>query len=444
MKKKLLIIGNAPLPYENSNIRTAAGLRTYQFLKPITASGEFDIKTVCVSEDPDFSSTEYTIFQKNDASLLAKIQNAYEEFKPEIILAINNYSSFLASKLKSDAILWADLNGWWPAEAQAQANSMQSDDYGAHYHGMQDSILKRADKFSTVSIPQKHALYGELSSHGRLNSHTFGYEFVHHIPNGTEIFSGEEKYMDRLNQKHTGPENEQQFNLLWLGGYNNWVDGNTLFSALEIAMEKCPKLYFHSTGGKLSGLSSSIFDTFYEKTQKSKYKERYKFLGWVRTNEIPQIIRNSAAGLNVDIMCAETIFGARNRINEYMKFGLPVISTEGSEIADEVERAEAGLCAKSGDPIRLADKIVEMYKLWADKSEEYFSFGKRGQKYISEQCNFEKLSSEFLNWTKNAKHAADFGLKISHSGLMKAGFRYLRENGLRKFFAKLWQKLKFF
>jgi hypothetical protein len=39
-------------------------------------------------------------------------------------------------------------------------------------------ILRRADKYSTCSTPQKFALVGQLSMASRLNRHTMGYEFV--------------------------------------------------------------------------------------------------------------------------------------------------------------------------------------------------------------------------------------------------------------------------
>ena len=55
--KKILLIGNAPLPGEKALIRTAAGLRTWQFLKPLTEISDFEIQAVLIGM-PDSYSTE--------------------------------------------------------------------------------------------------------------------------------------------------------------------------------------------------------------------------------------------------------------------------------------------------------------------------------------------------------------------------------------------------
>ena len=126
--KRLLIIGNSPLPNENTKSRPAAGLRSFQFLSPIL-SLNFNIVLIniampeCYEEEPEYKEvtnsetfTEITI-SKNDSALVSKIQKIHDDFKPDALLSVNTYPSYLASKLETTAAFWADLNGWCLAEA---------------------------------------------------------------------------------------------------------------------------------------------------------------------------------------------------------------------------------------------------------------------------------------------------------------------------------------
>jgi glycosyltransferase involved in cell wall biosynthesis len=377
--KRILLIGNSPLPTENTKSRPAAGLRTYQFLKPLIQEGgividkaehafsskkrqKFKVCLVTIAlpecydekfEKKDLVYSEYYrhfSISKDDPGLHSEIQKIHDEFIPDAIVSVNTFASYVASSLNSVAPLWADLNGWIMAEAQAQAEKMRSNDYLSHYFEMESAVLKRADKISCVSDPQKYAVLGELSMIGRICAETFSYKFTYSIPNGTEFFEGEETANGQFtavseNERGEG-EREQKmerggipgdaFVLLWVGGYNTWVDEFTLFTGVSDAMEKCEKLYFVSTGGQISGLDNGTFSRFKKMIDESKFKNRFIFLGWIETADIPYIYARANAGINVDRKCVETYTGARNRINEMMKFGVPVITTLGSEISREV------------------------------------------------------------------------------------------------------------
>lgn len=451
--KRVLVIGNSPLPNENTKSRPAAGLRTYQFLQPLLRDGEkYEVSLVCIAmpecyeEEPGYKEvrrqsrcTKITI-SKNDPSLLKRIQDLHDEMHPDAIVSVNTYPSYIASRISSRAPLWADLNGWIMAEGQAQAYKKDSNDYLGHYHNMESAIIRRADKLSAVSEPERHALLGELAGAGRLNKESFGYRFAHHIPNGTEWFEGErdeeakdEEAKDRFaNLMKDVPEDA--FVALWLGGYNTWVDEVTLYKGVAEAMEKCEKLYFVSTGGDIAGLDNKTFAKFKGMIDKSKYRDRFKFLGWVDTDAIPYIYGRSDLGLNVDRRCVETLTGARNRINEMMKFGLPVVTTLGSEISYEVLRVGAGIGVASGKHEKLAEAITAIYK---DKG----NYGEKGAKYIEEECNYNKVMKPLLKWLENPRPAPDRGVNLNFGrGIgAKGAWRYLRENGIGKAFGKLWK-----
>ena len=430
---KILVVGNAPLPEENTKSRPAAGLRTHQFIKGLENWAKAELLSVKIAMPECYEpGTKYpeNVIAKDDPALSAKLQKIHDGFKPNVILSINTFPSYIVAGLKSEALIWADLNGWIMAEAQAQAYKLGNNDMLNHYKDMEEKVLRRADKISTVSEFQKYAVLGELGAIGRLNRETFGYELVTSIANGTEWFEGE-----KGDSKMPGIP-EKGFKLLWMGGYNTWVDEETLFNGVEAAMKKNPDLYYISTGGKIEGLDGSTFGRFKAKVDKSKFKDRFLFLGWIETSDIPSLYRSVDAGLNVDLMCVETKTGARNRINEMMKFGLPIITTLGSEIADEVEGAGAGLVLKSGDSSGLCSVILEMSKDQKD-------YGKQGAIYIEKNCNYRALIKDLTNWLENPLPAPDRNIRVSFGikGKLKMARSYLKQNGFRKFFRKFLQKI---
>ncbi len=445
--KRILLIGNSPLPEENTTARPAAGLRTWQFLKGLASGGaRFQIRMVtidmpeCRGEEAGATeagkSYEHFLISKNDPDLSRKLQRLHDEFHPDVIVSVNTYPSYIAAGLRSLAPLWSDLNGWIMAEAQAQAFKMGSNDYLSHYFAMEKRVVEAADKLSAVSRVQAAALLGELGAFGRLNKESFGYKFVEHVPNGTEWLEGESAATSAPERMASVPKDA--FVLLWVGGYNTWVDEVTLFKGVSEAMTQCPDLYFVSTGGEIAGLDGQTFAKFKKMIDESAWRERFIFLGWVETGAMPAIYARAQAGINVDRRCVETLTGARNRINEMMKFGLPVITTRGSEIAEEIERVGAGLCVKSGDHDGLTAAIAKIY------SAELKEYSRRGVEYIRAECNYKVTLAPLLEWLENPRPAPDRGVNAGLGGAAKARmlWRYLRENGFKKSFQKFLQKVK--
>jgi glycosyltransferase involved in cell wall biosynthesis len=450
---KILVLGNCPLPMENSKSRPAAGLRSYQIISALKQNPELQLKVVCIAMPecygnaiPDYEEVNegeiaFTRISKDNIHLTEKVQALHDEFQPDCIVSINTFPSYVASQLDCQTPLWADLNGWVMAEAQAQAFKMDNNDYLPHYAIMQKLILQRADKISTVSQAQKLAAIGEIAGLGRLSKETFNYELVHDIPNGTQWFEGEQE----ATEAYTVPGlPADAFTALWLGGYNTWVDEETLFKSLCKAMESCEKLYFVSTGGSIEGLDNKTFENFRNLIENSPYKDRFIFLGWLNTADIPKLYKKAHIGLNIDRKCIETLTGARNRINEMMKFGLPVVTTAGSEISYEVARVNAGLVLRSGDDAAVAEAIKQLYSQWTIKPKPFSEFEKNGQRYIQEECNYIVTTKPLLQWVKNPVEAPDKKARVDFTrvGSAKAALRYLKHRGIKRFGKKLWQKMR--
>ena len=107
--------------------------------------------------------------------------------------------------------------------------------------------------------------------------------------------------------------------VLWAGGYNTWTDVDLLYEALIRAMAEVPEMCFVSTGGTIAGHDEITFHRFVERTRKSRFRDRFHFAGWVPTEDVPCYYFESDLGINVDSDNYETVFGARNRLNDMMK-----------------------------------------------------------------------------------------------------------------------------
>lgn len=450
---KIMIIGNGPLPNEQSRSRPAAGLRTWQFLKAIAGSGSGAevhgtanltlIKIAmpeCYEVEPKFEAKAkdngYDIFtlSKNDSDLFGRIQKIVDEIDPDVVISVNTYPSYLASKLSMRAYFWADLNGWIMAEGAIQAYATGSNDYLPHYYRMEKSILKRVDKISVVSMAQKSAVLGELAFLGRINKDTALYDFVEHVPNAA--FACGENLVESAEIAAKIPKDA--FVCLWAGGYNTWVDEATLFKGMEFAMLERENVYFVSTGGEISGLENKTFANFRKLVEESEFRERFVFLGWVETKFMPFVYGMAHLGLNVDLNCIETHTGARNRINEMMKYGLPVVTTLGSEIADEVVNCGAGIGVKSGDFEDLARAITKMADMSADDNKKHKDAGRSYMKVN----DYEKVMQKLVEWLKKPDHAPDYGRAVKLEGFrpyFASAWRYLRQKGVRKFLNRVFR-----
>ncbi len=472
MKKNILIIGAGPLPNDTSGIREAAGLRTHQFTQSI-ANTEHSITLFCIHNNSDFSTESQTPqyknttiirLHRNDKALVQKIQQHIAHTPPDSIIGVNTFPAFIAAQVCPNHIpLWADLNGWIMAESQARGYAEHTNIHFANAWRQEKYILQKADKLSTVSTAQKFCTIGELASLGLLTHQNFHDELVYSIPNTTEFFSidNRDKTVDKIvdnvdksvDKTVDTVDKKEEYTPLFkgiktpknaviishIGGYNNWVDTQTLFTALDNAMSICPYLHFVSTGGAIKNVSASAFSQFINKINTSKHKDRYHFLGWIHTEDMYKIYKESDIGINVDFACIETETGARNRLNEMLKFQLPIITTNRSEIAKDIDTYGAGECTDSGNTEELTQKIVKMAKMAKASTLDTYK----------EKCLFlhttlyspEKCMKPIFQFIENGKKRTKENTKqASFFTFIQNGIWYIKKNGVKNSWKKFIQR----
>ena len=410
---RLLVLGVGPLPFENRKKVYGESLRTWHFLKPLLDAGHEICLVALQLPDPYHEENLPQIIQMQKDNLLYYsvdelyvfmdihyIQMHHDLFKPEVILGINTHAAQQACRLQTDCPIWADLNGWAMAEAQTKA-ALNKDDYFIDFLWKRESpVVRRADRFSVASEPQKFALIGELAVAGRLTRETFGYEFVDTIPNSVE----KKEYNHAKTVLRGIKVDKHDFIVLWSGGYNTWTDIETLFKALTNAMDQNPKIKFVSTGGKIDGYNDLTYPQFLKMIESSPFKDRFIMLGWVPTEDVENYYFESDLGINIDAMNYEAVFGARNRLTHMMKIGLPVLTTVGPEVTQIIQKENLGLTFQIGNPESFAEQII-----WgANHRQELQQMGQRAKQYVFDHWAINQTTKAVQEWVKNPTHSPDW------------------------------------
>ena len=418
---KIILFGMSPLPFENDKKAYGTGIRTWQFLMPLLKENH-DICLISYAIpsafDEDFKTTlnkwnSYKgrqflnhIISSEDFEDTDLLSGLVTDFRPDIIAGATFYPSFAASEVlqslkgKIEIPFWADLFGHVMAEGQARAFTDDSDECLFHYWNKEYSILRNADIFSCVSNRQAYATIGELGAAGRLNRKTSGYEFTRVIPIGIpdEDYNHEKQVF-----RGKGIIKEDDFVVLWTGGFNTWTDVDTLFKGLTMAIKENPKIKFVSTGGEIPEQDVITYPHFTELVNKSDFKKNFLLMGWINGKDVPNYYFEADIGINIDKDIYEVKLGSKSRILDWMRAGLPVISSNVCELTEIIEKEKIGYTFRPHDPSDLARKLI----LLSRKKEELAKTAEKAKKYAIKNFIFSETIRPFTEWILKPDFAPD-------------------------------------
>jgi len=383
------------------------GIRTWQFTEPLLKQNHH-IQLICLKPKglsikvipPKHPNLEYREITQDQFLELGKVKRLEKAFNPDcIVSAATTLSAYVAVQLNPQKPVWIDQYGDVMSEAQMKSNVDQTHSPVMDYWRYEKLALDMGDCFSAVSSRNRYSLLGQLGSRGRLNSETVGYEFVYEIPCGI----GDRKFSPPRNVLAQYGVDRGDFVVLWSGGYNTWADLETLFKGLEHAMTQVPNLHFVSTGGGIPHHSEKGYDWFKARIEKSKFKERYHLLGWIPHHDLESIYQESHIAVNCDRFCYEAILGSRNRILNWLKAGLPIVSTNLTELTQTLQ--ENGLIHSYavGNPEALASCLVELYK----KRHQIQDLAEERKSFVKKHYSFDVTTRPLQEWVKNPSKAPD-------------------------------------
>ena len=430
--RRILVLGMSPLPFENDRKVYGTGIRTWQFLEPLIRNGH----KVCAcnyaipSAYPEnFKSLyrenfvvqrsngtsyefDYNILKKDDFENIDVLKEIFLKFEPEAVIGCSFYPSFTAAELMHFANrqlktipFWADLFGHVMAEAQARAFMDDDDGCLFHYWHSEYNIITTADIFSAVSDRQAHSLVGELGVAGRLNKYTSGYDFVNTVPCGMPV----EKFVHKKNViRGKNGIADDDFVILWTGGYNTWTDVDTLFEGLVLSMEKNPKIKFVSTGGEIPEQDLKTYPRFLSMIEHCKFAGNFMMNGWIAGEDVPNYFFEADIGINIDKNIYEVRLGSKSRILDWMRAGLAVLSSNVCELTEIMEREKIGYTFKSGDVKGLSEKIIYL----ASHKDEVKRTGIKGKDFGQKHFSFDITTKALQDWVRGPSFAPDKGKEI--------------------------------
>jgi glycosyltransferase involved in cell wall biosynthesis len=418
----VLVLGVGPLPVDASDKLHAPGLRTWQIAEILMRHkhrvflGVIDFGNFVSESGPTIISRDQfgergTICRlRYDANGIAgSLSTLQKTHKFNCVISTTDIMNSVAACLPFKLPTWLDYNGDPFAEKQLQGFVHQNDSAQMKQWSYFFNGIARGDRFSTASTPQKYAMIGQLGFAGRLNQFTAGEDLVYSIPNCSRAMMEMSGISATLLKGRFLPADSRI--VMWIGGYNTWSDPDTLFEGIEMALRKQANLYFVSTGGEIAGHDTHSFARFKQRVDASDLANRFMFLGWISTPEVPSYLKQADASICIDRYSYEGELGARTRLIDWMQFQTPIISTELTELTHQLNSQDLMSTFQIGNPASLCEAILDCIKNPADAADRAL----RARIFFEKELDEERLFAPLLEWAENPAFAGDRSVEAIQS-----------------------------
>jgi glycosyltransferase involved in cell wall biosynthesis len=349
---RVLLVGVRPGPGElAARGLSFPGHRTEQFAGALREAG-CDVASVLLDEEPQTAAPsgngEVHVLDPDAFGAGDVLQRVHDALAPGAVVAAGGFhAARVVARLATDSPRWIDLPGDLPAEGQARARR-DGDGVIADYLSVLAQALRVGDRFSVVGPSQRLALLGQLGLAGRLTGTVLGEDPVEVVP------------LSASAPEAPPPLPRAGLIALWSGGYNTWMDGETLFEGLEAAMARAAEIVFVSTGGPVAGHDEASHAAFWARARASPFAHRFVDLGRLPRREALRVLSEAHVVLSISRGCLEAELGSRQRLVEGLAHGRPAVATRAGDLAAAIAEKDAGMLVPAGDPRALATALVEL------------------------------------------------------------------------------------
>ncbi|MCC6545965.1 hypothetical protein IT570_02265 [Candidatus Sumerlaeota bacterium] len=404
---RVLLVGVGPMPRAGLKKVHATGLRLKAFLDALLRAGcEVSIAEFPFSDrDTQFvpnnhpAVTHHVALQPRLEDPTIMIEGLVEKWDPHCIVALTDIGALAACAARFDGPIHVDYFGHPMAERQQQGAAHKNDTALADQWLHVLPVLLRADRFSVCSRDQRQALIGELGAAGRLNQHTTGYDLAEVVPPVLPFAELLTLSQPNLLIERGIPSGSRI--ILCSGGYNTWVDEETLFRGIEGALARDENLHFVSTGGAIEGHVENVYERFEGRVRSSAVHERMHLLGWVNEEDFENILLLSHVGVNIDFKTYEGELGCRNRLYGWLWAGMRAVTTVSSEPTRALVEQGWVTEVPFGDAGKLTTAILKE----ANKPREVHP--QEVHQRLRQQWGGENFFSSFSQWVKKPERAPD-------------------------------------
>lgn len=185
------------------------------------------------------------------------------------------------------------------------------------------------------------------------------------------------------------------------GGFNTWLDGETLLSGLHLAMDELEDLRVIATGGAIAGHHAQTWERFAEGAARGPHAARFDLRGWIPHQQLPRALAEAHVGLSLDRPGLEAELGTRTRVLLYGHLGLGVLATPRSDLCRELAGIRMISSVAPGDAEDLASSLTWLAREGCDGAQTT-----RLQSWLNSRFTLELCFAPLLRWVANPQRTA--------------------------------------
>lgn len=216
--------------------------------------------------------------------------------------------------------------------------------------------LRHGDYFLCASYEQKLYYLGLLTVAGRLNPSLDIESRIGIVPVGTPANPPTRTAI----AFRRGVISERDFVFLWPGGLFDWYDGVSAVRAFKYIASEHDDVHLVFVGAYSANWDSpsrEYLQTMDEACQSRLLNSRIHFVDWLPYDIRGSMYLEANCGVLTYRKGLENLLSFRSRIVDCIWGGLPLILTEGNQLADLVRTREAGVTVRAEDSSDIAAKM---------------------------------------------------------------------------------------
>ncbi|MDM8521509.1 glycosyltransferase [Anaerolineales bacterium HSG6] len=239
----------------------------------------------------------------------------------------------------------------------------------AGFRGLHTKQLRTADFILCATKKQQDFWLGWLSAVGRVNPYTHRAD-----PTLTRLIDLVPFGISDQPAQHTKPvlkgvhpaigSNDKV--ILWGGGIWDWLDWRTAIKAMYALVDLAPDIKLVFLGVKTSQIASTAHNAAEQAIRLSKqlglYNRNVIFKDWTPYHERHNYLLEADIGLNLHANHLETRFSFRTRMLDYIWTGLPIVTSAGDVMSDEVVRGQLGKVVQTGRVDQLLATLLTLLR----------------------------------------------------------------------------------
>ncbi|MBY0356890.1 MAG: glycosyltransferase [Candidatus Obscuribacterales bacterium] len=279
-------------------------------------------------------------------------------------------------------------------------------------HKILERHMVKADFSICASEKQLDYWLGRFCALGRLTPELYAFDrsfrkIIDIVPFGLPETSPE-RTGPAMRGRVAGIE-QSDFILLWGGGLWEWFDPLTVIKAVGLLANKHPQLKLYFMGFKSPNPQVPLMKMALKAKELANelgLTDKHVFFcdSWTPYEERVNYLLDADVAVSAHFDLPETRFSFRTRILDYLWAGLPVLTSTGDQLAELIEKKQAGIALPYEDA-----------QAWANAIESLLLDSKR-KAILAE--NSHKLSLEF-QWNKVVKPLSDYCANPHHLPVYK-------------------------